>query len=106
MQILKTPGHRVLVKPDPVREKRTRSGILIADVDGQRARQMAGVTGIVVQVGDTAWKELGGDPWCEEGDRVLYAKYSGVTVEDDDGEIDFIILNDEDILSVIAKEAE
>lgn len=105
MQILKTPGHRVLVKPDPVREKKTRSGILIADIDGQRARQMAGVTGVVIQVGDTAWKELGGEAWCKEGDRVLYAKYAGVNVEDDEGEIVYVILNDEDILSVIAKEA-
>jgi co-chaperonin GroES (HSP10) len=103
-QILKTPGHRVLIKPDPVREKRTTSGLIIADIDGQRARQAAGVTGTVVEVGDTCWKEFGGDPWCRVGDRVLYAKYAGVSVEDNQGEQAYVLLNDEDILAVISGE--
>jgi co-chaperonin GroES (HSP10) len=100
--VLKTPGHRVLIKPDVVREKRTKSGLIIADIDGQRARQAAGTTGTVVEVGDTAWKEFGGEPWCKVGDRVLFAKYAGVGIENDDGEIAFVILNDEDVLGVIS----
>ena len=103
-QVKNVPGHRLLIKPDPVKERVTRGGILIADIDGQRARQAAGVTGTVVQVGDTCWKELGGESWCKVGDRVLYAKYAGVSVDDDQGEPQYVIINDEDILSVISEE--
>ena len=103
-QILKTPGHRVLIKPDQVQLEKKVGSIVIPDIDGKRAKQAAGVTGVVVEIGDTCWKEFGGEPWCQVGDRVLYAKYAGVSIEDDNHEQQYVILNDEDILSVISKE--
>ena len=52
-------GPRVLIKPDPV-ETKTKSGIVLA-VDAKR-EGAASVTGIVVRLGELAFKEfVGGD---------------------------------------------
>lgn len=97
--MIKVCGHRVLVQPEI--EKQTSSGIIIAlDEHKERAAAMYGT---VVDVGESAWKDFKTDPWCTVGERVIFAKYAGRTVEDPDHpDTKFIILNDEDILAVIS----
>lgn len=89
-------GHRVLVKPIRIEEK-TKGGIYLPQQTQEMER--AGVDkGEVIAIGATAWMDerLGGKPWCEVGDTVIWARYAGkpVTV----GEEIYHLINDEDIL--------
>jgi co-chaperonin GroES (HSP10) len=97
--MIKVCGHRVLVKPEV--EKQTASGIIIAlDEHKERAASMYGT---VMDVGESAWMDFRTNPWCYEGDRVIFAKYAGRVVEDpEQPDTKFIILNDEDILAVVS----
>ena len=90
--------HRVLVKRDPV-EKKTESGLILAL--NERSEAKAAVKGTVVKAGSTAFQSFGSTAEAEgivPGARVHYAKYSGAEVGED---TDLVLLNDEDILSVI-----
>jgi chaperonin GroES len=93
--------HRVLVLPDPVEEKTT-SGIILA-LD--KREEAAVERGTVVLVGSTAYKEFGTlsiDQGVVPGARVTFAKYAGKTIKD--GDVKYIMLNDEDIVGVLENE--
>lgn len=93
-------GHRVLVKVDEV-DKVTKGGIIIADSIADKHTD-ANIFGIIVAVGDTAWKAFDdGNPWAKVGDRVAFAKYGGFIIEDPDSGEKYRLLNDEDITAVI-----
>lgn len=109
--IPKTPGYRVLVKPDsladfdPVMASAKKNGILLAEVE-ERKELTAVDTGVVVQLGPVAFEDRGGaDKWCKVGDRVSYARHGGKVVKDPTNqENKFLVLNDEDIVLVWEKE--
>ncbi len=93
--------HRVLVKPDKLEEK-TSSGIII---QYDKREEAAVEKGTVVDVGVTAYKEFGTS--AEElgvipGARVTFAKYAGKVIMD--GDIKYLVLNDEDIVGVLENE--
>ncbi len=93
--------HMLLVNPDPVEEK-TATGIIL-QLD--KREEAAVERGTVVLVGSTAYKEFGTD--AEEqgiapGVRVTFAKYAGKTIKD--GDVKYIMLNDEDIVGVLSDE--
>lgn len=91
--------HRILVKPDPV-ETKTDSGIIIATDTEAKRHQAAAEKGTVVSIGETSFKDYGGDPnLLSVGCKVYYAKYAGKTVKDVDGS-EYVILNDEDCLGI------
>lgn len=100
---MKPAGHRILVKPEQVKDEiKSEGGIVIPTLD-KRAEQQAVVKGVVVAIGSTAWKDpsLGGDPWAQVGDTVLYAKFAGKAYEHPDTKEEFLFLNDEDIVAVL-----
>lgn len=111
-------GHRLTIRPDkPVdseaaktKELAAKSGIVIPDkiredLDSQFTRERASVDqGTVLTIGKTAFRDFGGDPWCEVGDYVAYARHSGKFVKDPDTDEDILVLNDEDIICRITKE--
>jgi chaperonin GroES len=91
----------VLVLPDKLEEK-TSSGIII---QYDKREEAAVEKGTVVSVGVTAYKEFGTS--AEElgvtpGARVTFAKYSGKVIMD--GDIKYLILNDEDLVGVLENE--
>lgn len=90
-------GHRLLVKPDPI-QKETASGILL--VPDERRAKAETVTGVVVDIGPTAYKDpgLGGEPWVKIGERVLYAKYGGKFYTNPEDNVEYVVLHDEDII--------
>jgi chaperonin GroES len=99
---MRPAGHRVLIKPDAVEEK-TAGGIILAQSTQQRDQQ-ATMRGEVVSVGENAWKAFDeGNPWAKEGDRVIFRKYAGEIVKD--GDTEYRVINDEDILCVLEGEA-
>lgn len=96
--MIEPAGHRVLVQPDIVEEK-TAGGIILAQTTKERDQQ-ATMRGTVVAIGVNAWKAFDdGSPWAEVDDKVVFRKYAGEVVKD--GEVEYRICNDEDILCVI-----
>jgi chaperonin GroES len=89
--------HRVLVKVDEV-ETKTASGIVLAV--NEKREQAAAETGVVISIGDTAFKDFKAEVVPNIGDKVYFAKYAGKVVKDVDG-TEYTVLNDEDIIGVI-----
>ena len=91
-------GHRILILPEQVQEK-TESGIIL-HTESQREREgMAQMYGLVVYVGDDAYNDQSSH-WCGVGDRVSFAKYSGLVYEGIDGKI-YRCINDLDIVALV-----
>jgi len=103
-------GGRILIKPDPV-ETKTKSGIVLA-IDEKR-EGAASVTGVVIAIGELAWKEFVDgkwkqvyEPYAKVGDRVQYRRYTGVIVEGDTPEETYLLMNDTDVLGRVEKETQ
>lgn len=100
--MIEPAGHRVLILPEVVEEK-TQGGIIIAATIQQREQQ-ATMRGTIIKVGMNAWKAFDeGEPWAAAGDKVVFRKYAGEIVKD--GDTEYRVVNDEDIIAVIAGEA-
>lgn len=98
-------GHRVLIDVD-LAELETDWGFNIGG--DKNLENAAMITGTVVAVGPQAWKAFGpnftGEPWAKVGDRIMYSKYSGNVIFDPETDIEYKIMNDEDITAVITGE--
>ena len=90
-------GHKILILVDKV-EETTESGIILHS-EVTRKEQLAENRGEVVEVGSTAYddREV---PWCQAGDRVLFAKYAGLLYEGKDG-LEYRIINDLDVVAKV-----
>lgn len=106
MQVL---GHRVLIKPDPVKEQvdvpvslKEGGFEVVMPVDLEKREAAGTQIGTVIQVGPTAWRAFDGNdanwqPWCKAGDRVIFTRYAGKFVEDPVTKERFMVINDEDV---------
>ncbi len=99
-------GHRVIIRPRPV-EGVSKGGIVLVD-ETRDLEKRATQIGTVVAIGSQAWKAFAdGAPWCKVGDTVMYSRYSGSDVPEDvkrqvdPGAERLVVVNDEDVLSVI-----
>jgi co-chaperonin GroES (HSP10) len=113
---LKMMGHRILIKPDPVKEQtklpealRDLKFEVAKSVDQQRQEEVATTIGTIVSIGKMAWRAFDGthpdwEPWCKVGDRVIFAKYGGKLIEDPVTLEKFMVLNDEDIYAKVEGE--
>lgn len=96
-------GHRLLVKPEKLEDidqsyaAAKRAGIELPEFTS-RKEQVAVDTGTVISLGDTAFKDFGGVPWCSPGDKVAYTRHGGKLIKDPDDQVEYIILNDEDVI--------
>lgn len=97
--MLKPLGHRLLVEPENLEEK-TGTGIIIKWDDREKKAVQIGK---ILAIGETAWKEFGGDAWAEVGDRVYFARYSGAWLTDPEDNKEYLLLNDEDIIAKVNK---
>lgn len=103
---LEIVGHRVLLKPD-IAPAETESGIYIGHTDTYQREQGATQIGIIVGIGPNAWLDFKpGTPWAKVGDKVYYAKYAGKEIKDKNGEIEYVIINDEDVQCIVHDETE
>lgn len=105
--MIKICGHRLLVKPiliedsRPEYNKMKELGLVIARDSHEKLREHESVdTGIVLQIGPTAWNDFKCDPWTKIGDTVVYAKGAGKLVIDPEDQEKYIALNDEDIVAI------
>ena len=100
---MKVMLHRILVKPEKVEEsddliRRARAAGLQVQLD--KREEKAVEVGFVEQVGPTAFKDYGQDPYVLPiGSKVVFAKYAGKEVKV--GDITYLILNDEDIVAIL-----
>jgi len=92
-------GVKVLVLPDAVPDK-TDGGIWRPDTT-KDDEQYAVTRGTIVKLGPDAELSFEGKPLMEQ-DHVVYAKYGGFIIEDDDTKTKYRLLNDEDILARIS----
>ncbi|HDO27252.1 MAG TPA: co-chaperone GroES [Bacteroidetes bacterium] len=87
---IKPLGERVVVEPNPAKEK-TAGGIIIPDTAKEKPQY-----GTVVAV-PAENKE--NPVTVKVGDKVLYGKYSGTEITIDGN--DYLIMNESDILAII-----
>ena len=91
-------GHRVLVRPLEIEEK-TASGIILSTAAQKDREDMANTTGLVIEVGDTAF-EGSPMPWCRVGDRIVFAKYAGLVYLGKDN-VKYRVINDENVVATL-----
>ena len=92
---LRPLGDRVVVKP-LAREEVTKSGIVLPDTATEKPQQgevLAVGPGRVVDTGERV------TPDVKQGERVLFAKYSGTEFKLDQDEL--LILRESDILAIV-----
>jgi co-chaperonin GroES (HSP10) len=95
-------GWRVLILPYRGKEK-TEGGIYLADSTVER-EALTTVCGYVLKVGKLAYQDqdkFGAlrEPWCFEGDWVIFGRYAGSRFKIEGGEVR--LLNDDEILAKI-----
>jgi chaperonin GroES len=92
---LRPLGDRVVVKP-LAREEVTKSGIVLPDTATEKPQQ-----GEVLAVGPGRVLDTGErvTPDVQQGERVLFAKYSGTEIKLDQQEL--LILRESDILAIV-----
>ena len=110
-------GHRLLIKPDGVKEQydipEALKGMkfeVAMDVDLERRTEVATEIGTVVGIGPTAWRAYDGkdekwEPWAKVGDRITFVKYAGKFTSDPVTKEKFIVLDDVDVYCVVTGEA-
>jgi co-chaperonin GroES (HSP10) len=91
-------GWRVLIKPQEVREV-SKGGIILNTEMGKDREQMGNTTGIVIAVGSQCYADEP-HPWCEVGDKVIFAKYAGLMYLGKDGH-KYRMINDKDITGTL-----
>lgn len=106
---LEIVGHRLLVKPDSVKEQvdvpvslKEGGFEVVKPVDLEKREEAGTQIGTVIQVGPTAFRAFDGSdpnwkPWCKPGDRIIFARYAGKFVDDPETKERFFVINDEDV---------
>lgn len=107
-------GYRLTIRPDKpedselekTKELVEAAGFVLPDkakddLESDLLREQAGVDqGIVLTIGSTAFN---GDPWCQVGDYIAYARHAGKYIKDPDTGENVLVLNDEDVVARISK---
>ena len=123
---IRPAANRVLVRPDSIEDKDKKSVIELPDEVIQRYEQ-GQATGVLVAAGPDAWNHVTervyavhengtrqlieerfrgySGPFAEIGDRIAFAKFSGLRVRGEDG-VRYIVLNDEDITARVSENVE
>lgn len=92
---LRPLSDRVVVKPTP-KEEVTKSGLVLPDTAKEKPQE-----GTIVAVGPGKMEDGKRVPMdVKEGDKVLYARYSGTEIKIEDE--DLLILSEKDILAVVS----
>lgn len=123
---IRPSANRVLVRPDAIEDKNPESVIQLPDEVVNRYEQ-GQATGVLIDVGPDAWNHVTervyaihengarqlieerfrgySGPFAEIGDRIAFAKYSGLRVRGEDG-VKYLVLNDEDITARVSENVE
>lgn len=108
--MIKPVLHRILVKQykledtDKDYQRAQKMGIIIPEHEDNKRAQASVDRGVVVEIGETAYKDFGVSPPVKVGDTVAFARYAGKVINDPELNEDFVCLNDEDIVAVLTGE--
>jgi co-chaperonin GroES (HSP10) len=96
-------GWRILLLPFQGR-KQTDGGILLPTETRER-EQVGTVCGYVLRVGPLAYKDpdkfgQNAEPWCKQGDWVIFGRYAGSRFKIEGGEVR--LLNDDEVLARVS----
>lgn len=94
-------GHIILVLPLEVEEV-SKGGIVVVSGSQARREEMAQTEATVVALGNTAYADQK-EPWCKEGDQVVFARYAGTERKGSDGKM-YRLINDLDVKGVLTGE--
>ncbi len=96
---LKPLGDRVLIKPSSEEEK-SKGGIFLPDTVSKEKPQV----GEILAVGPGSLNKEGKlvPLTVKKGDKVVYAKYSGTDIKDENDE-EYLLLSEKDILAIVEK---
>jgi len=103
-------GNRVIILADKdindAGEQVSDSGIIIRTESQVSEYRDQTTTGTIVDFGPAAWLDpiMGGEPWVEKGDRVVFAKYSGKFFTNPEDDVEYICVNDDAIQVKLEKE--
>lgn len=101
---IKPVGFAVLIEPRDVEEdlnKPKGSNIIIPESVKETQRINTSV-GKVVAIGEQAWKDQGnGDPWCQVGDTIYYARFAGKLLMNSNFDKPLVLIQDRDVLGVV-----
>ena len=93
-------GYRVLIETDVVPEEITESGIIIPQAELEKY-QNAQPTGVIRAIGPECWNKSDQNDWAKVGDRVVFDKYSGMLINDEEG-TEFRLVNDTGVIALVA----
>ena len=96
----KPTGWRLLVLPFKMKEK-TKGGLVLAETTLEK-QQVASQVGLVMAMGPDCYgdKERYPDgPWCKEKDWRMFARYAGILIKIDGGEMR--LLHDDEVVATI-----
>ena len=99
--------HRVLVKQEQLKDvdqtykRAAASGIIIPEHEDTKRAQAGVDKGTIVALGSTAFRDFNVDSPIKVGDVVAFAKFSGKVITDPEDGLDYVALNDEDIVAII-----
>lgn len=97
---IKPIGFHVMVLPDEVEEV-SKGGIILRPDD----REKVVITqGEVVAVAEGAWSDKPEGSYPKVGNRVVFAKYAGSPITDEDTGKEYRLMIDEDIKAIIVEE--
>lgn len=110
-------GIRLTIRPDKVvdseaektKKMAENAGFVLPDkvaedLSNEATREQASVDqGIVLGIGPIAFRDYGGDPWCNIGDYIAYARHAGKWVKDPETDENILVINDEDVVCRINK---
>lgn len=94
-------GPRILVQPEEI-ETKSEGGIILNTATTEKMEGLAQTFGVVIELGDTCYNDQPA-PWCNVGDRITFAKYSGLMNTGKDGK-KYRVISDLDVVSIIDKE--
>jgi co-chaperonin GroES (HSP10) len=109
--VIRACGPRLVLKLDEVESEEVSEGGIVIGLSKEKLLRRAAVEkGVVISVGSTCWDAFYYDkptePWCKVGDYISFARYAGKAMEDPaDGE-EYIVINDEDVVSVLETKEE
>ena len=86
-------GYRILIRTQEIAEQ-SKGGIIISHGTNKEREEMANTTGEVIEVGGEC------NNWVAAGDKVVFAKYSGLVYVGKD-QRKYRIINDEDIVATL-----
>lgn len=109
--------HRILVQRDiPVdtdaviaQKEMKRLGLIAPpkvqeDLDMRARRENASMDkGVILDIGETAFKDYGIDCPVKVGDYITYAKFGGKDVVDPETDETLVVINDEDVVAILEK---